>query len=316
MKKKDLLDKMELIDPKYIEESEKMTRKPKRIVALIAAAILLSALTIAIPLSINEKQPSHTPSASAVQEPYGTESTQAPESNESDAIPTEPYPYDFEVSFSEIRLPPKDDFIPSESTTQGLAVGDIAPFYESFTEDCDFIEGKVINVYEKHYEYTVISHKFKEGDRAYCYTDSVIYEFEISRVWRGNFTAGETILIEDMQLFCNTQFYMQKGHSYLIPIRDAGEDIAILALNSHTAEGETKRQTPYATEYPYHPQIEITLDGYYFFPDEWTTLAEPCEELIKVTDAEFNRGTAWYKDKMVLLDPDTFEARMKKLLSQ
>lgn len=315
MKKKDFLDKMELIDLKYIEESETAARRSKRSAPLIAAVLLLCTLIIAIPLATNKKQPSDAPPAENT-ETVGAALIQAPETKENDDIPTEPYPYSSEVSFSEIKLPPDDDFTPSESTTQGSATGDIAPFYEEFTADCDFIEGKVVNIYEKHYEYTVISHKFKEGDRAVCNTDSVIYEFEISRVWRGDFNAGETILIEDMQLFCDTQFYMQKGHSYLIPIRNAGERIAILSLNADTAEGETERQTPYTTEYPYHPQIEITLDGYYLFPDEWTTLAEPSEELIKVTDAEFDQGTLWYKDKMVLLDPDTFEIRIKKLLSQ
>ncbi|MBE6685843.1 MAG: hypothetical protein E7591_01270 [Ruminococcaceae bacterium] len=223
--------------------------------------------------------------------------------------------YTSPVSYSDLSFYGENKaFIPSESTTQGLATGDIAPFYESFTKDCAFIEGRVTSLYEKTYEYSVRSSKFSENDRAYCYTVSVIYEFEIERVWSGDFTAGEKILIEDMQLFCGEQFYMNKGHKYLIPIRDVGEDIAILALNADTAEGETKRQTPYSTEYPYHPQIEKTADGYYFFSDDWTTLAS--EKAIKVENVDFEYGSVYYRDKMLLLDSKSFEENIKKMLLQ
>ena len=115
-----------------------------------------------------------------------------------------------------------------------------------------------------------------------------------------------------MQLFCGEQFYMNKGHKYLVPIYNAGEDIAILAMNAAKAEGETKRLSPYSTEYPYHPQIELTKDGYYFFPDEWESLAG--EDAVKVTNAKFNGGTVYYKHKMLLLDAATFEEKFQNLL--
>ena len=102
-----------------------------------------------------------------------------------------------------------------------------------------------------------------------------------------------------MQVGCGDQFYMKKGHKYLVPIEN---------------ESGTKRQTPYTTAYPYHPQIELTTDGYYFFPSDWQTLAT--ENAIKVTDVEFGEGSVYYKDKMLLLDTESFEENMKKLLSK
>ncbi|MBE6572784.1 MAG: hypothetical protein E7652_00145 [Ruminococcaceae bacterium] len=318
MKGRELLDKMELIAPEFINEAEEKKPRKVRNAVLIAACIALALSIAVIPLAVKDRTPEKnedniTDGIEKAASDTDKSTEEAPKESDSYPIPPEPVP---DLMYSTIKLLPDDDFVPSEEVADNGVMGDIAPFYESFTEDCDFIEGRVVDVYEKRYEYTVASHKFKEGDRAYCYTYSVIYEFEISRVWRGEYSVGDTVLIEDMQLFCGSQFYMQKGHSYLVPIYNAGEDISIISLNAHTAEGDIKRRTPYSTQYPYHPQIEITLDGYYFFPDEWTTLAEEGPELFRVKDVDFKYGTTYYDDKMVLLDPASFEIRMQKMLSQ
>ncbi|MBR5514732.1 MAG: hypothetical protein IKU52_00850 [Clostridia bacterium] len=226
---------------------------------------------------------------------------------------TEETNYSSPVAYSSLSFyGDKKTFIPSQSANQSLVTVDIAPFYESYTENCDFIEGVITNVYEKCYEYTLPATK-SEGT-AHAYTISVIYEFEIEKSRRGKHKAGERILIEDMQIGCGEQFYMKKGHKYLVPIENAGDDIAIFGLNADKAKGETKRQTPYTTVYPYHPQIEITKNGYYFFSNDWESLA--AENALKVTDVEFDGGSVYYKDRMLLLDSESFEENIKKLLSK
>lgn len=312
MKGKDLLDKLENIDDRYIAESEeKASHKPARKWSILAASLLvLSSLCILLPLSILKTEDKPLPKA----EPDQIEETRPEETMSQNDTPPE---YKEKVSYNDLYFTlteNEEKYIPSEDVMNSEAMGDVAPFYETEIAGCDLIEGKVTDVYEKRYEYTLPAHKFKDGDRSYCYTVSVIYEFEITRTWRGTHKAGEKILIEDMQLFCGTQFYMQKGHSYLVPIYDAGEKIAILGLNADKAEGDIKRQTPYSTRYPYHPQIEITVDGYYFFPDDWTTLAT--DNAIRVTDVKFDWGTVYYEDRMLLLDPESFEKHMKILLAE
>lgn len=83
-------------------------------------------------------------------------------------------------------------------------------------------------------------------------------------------------------------------------------------MGHECAGGDITRETTYSTIYPYHPQIEVTDDGLYLIPDDWTTLtAKNAREVIMDTlDEEY----FYYHDKMRLVDEKTFAEQMAALI--
>lgn len=190
---------------------------------------------------------------------------------------------------------------------------DIAPFDESMLSDCcAIIEGTITDMYMKHYSYDTYDDKFGKDNIYHHSSQSVVYELNISKVWYGDDELSEkTILIEDKLFFIDEHFSLKNGGTYVIPIYNAGDT---LFVREDFAGGDIVRDSIYSTIYPFHPQIEITTDGNYVVSTDWKTLASGSFRIINMDTIPENEYT-YYSDKMRLLDANTFEIQMNKLIN-
>ncbi len=185
---------------------------------------------------------------------------------------------------------------------------DIKEFDEStLSQDscCMIVEGTVTNLYVKHYFYDVYNDKFEENGILHGRTDTVVYEITVDKTWYGVDVSGETILVEDTSYFTEPILAVKQGKRYVLPLYEYGESIWT-GVHEY-AGGDITRETSYSTIYPYHPQIEVTMDGEYLISQDWTTLvAENAREVIM--DIKENENYDQYK--MYLVDGDTFAEQM------
>lgn len=188
---------------------------------------------------------------------------------------------------------------------------DIKEFDEStLSQDscCMIVEGTVTNLYVKHYFYDVYSDKFEENGILHGRTDTVVYEIAVDKTWYGVDVSGETILVEDTSYFTEPILAVKQGKRYVLPLYEYGESIWT-GVHEY-AGGDITRETSYSTIYPYHPQIEVTIDGSYLISQDWTTLvAENAREVIMDIKEDENYG----QYKMYLVDGDTFAEQMSIL---
>lgn len=193
------------------------------------------------------------------------------------------------------------------------AMLDITSFDESaLSQDhcCMIIEGTVVDLYVKHYNYDIYSDKFEENGILHCRKDTVVYEVAVDKTWLGEDISGGTILIEDTSYFTEPILAVKEGGRYVLPLYEYGN--SVWTLGDEYAGGDIARETPYSTIYPFHPQIEVTNDGSYVVSQDWTTLvANNAKEVIMDT---LDDGDFW-KDKMYLVDEKTFEEQMTILIS-
>ncbi len=189
---------------------------------------------------------------------------------------------------------------------------DIKEFDEStLSQDhcCMIIEGTVVNLYVKHYTYDIYSDKFEENGILHGKTDTVVYEVAVDKTWYGEDISGETILIEDTSYFIEPILAVKEGGRYVLPLYEYGD--SIWTLGHEYAGGDIARETAYSTIYPYHPQIEVIGDGSYFVSQDWTTLVEKnAKEVIMDTLDDED----YWKDKMYLVDENTFASQMTILI--
>ena len=192
------------------------------------------------------------------------------------------------------------------------SVMDVKAFDESMLSQdhcCMIVEGTVVDLYVKHYTYDVYSDKFEENGILHGMTNTIIYEVAVDKTWYGGDISGNTILIEDTSYFTEPILAVKEGGRYVLPLYEYGD--SIWTLGHEYAGGDITRETTYSTIYPYHPQIEVTNDGSYFVSQDWTTLtADNAREVIMDTldDDDF------WKDKMYLIDGNTFAERMAVLI--
>ena len=171
------------------------------------------------------------------------------------------------------------------------------------------IEGTVVNLYVKHYDFDVYYDKFDEGDVMHLETDTVVYEIAVEKTWFGEDASGETILVEDTAYFGQPTLAMKAGLRYVLPLCEYGD--TVWTLGHEYAGGDITRESSYCTVYPYHPEIKVTDDGYYLISNDWTTLiAKNAKEVIMDT---LENGDYW-KDKMFLVDGNTFADQMAILI--
>ncbi len=303
MRGEKFLEKFGLIDEKFIEEAEeKKTKKNIRIPILIAACFVLVLLVAALPFF--KKEPPSDPN-----EIYNAvDTTERPEITYTPSQVYDGIPYSA-LDISDTGLDPE------LKDAAGIMTADIAPFYEEYLVDCvAVVEGRVKDVRIKNYEYTTDYDKFKEGGSTRYLWDTVIYEIEVEKIYKGEL-GTETLIIEDTILF-DSMFYLKKDHRYVIPVIQTSEDVAYGLWQGNITEGSNKKESIYSSLYSYHPQIERTEDGYYIFPDDWSTLAS-CGTALKVTmDVEFGCGTVYFKDKMMLIDSVNFEKLFEDILTK
>lgn len=191
---------------------------------------------------------------------------------------------------------------------------DIKAFDESaLSQDhcCMIIEGTVVNLYSKRYNYDIYSDKFEENGILHAITDTVVYEVAVDKTWYGEDIGGKTILIEDTSYFTEPVLAVKKGRRYVLPLYEYGD--SVWTLGREYAGGDITRETRYSTVYPYHPQIAVTDDGSYVISKDWKTLtAVNARDIIMDTPAGEDTD---YQDKMCLVDADTFTRQMSVLVS-
>ena len=137
----------------------------------------------------------------------------------------------------------------------------------------------------------------------------IVYEVAVDKTWYGGDISGDTILIEETSYFTEPIVAVKEGCRYVLPLYEYGD--SIWTLGHEYAGGDITRETIYSTIYPYHPQIEVTNDGSYLVSVDWTTLtANNAKEVIMDTLDD----DVFWKDKMYLIDGDTFAGQMAVLI--
>lgn len=208
-------------------------------------------------------------------------------------------------------------FADGELNAEALSLtdnADVLPFDESILSQdgcCTIIEGTIVNLYVKHYDYNVYYDKFGENDIMHMQTDTVVYEIAVDKTWYGEDVSEQTITIEDTTYFTEPVLAVKTGMRYVLPLYEYGE--SIWTLGHEYAGGDITRESRYSTIYPYHPQIAVTDDGSYFIPKDWPTLtAVNARDVIMDT---LDEEHSYYQDRMCLIDADTFASQMSVLVS-
>ena len=306
-----------------VEAAERRTRTTKVRFAVIAAAvvmILLATATVALGIAtrngdsdIETERGIPTEAVAASEREIPTESIDVPD-EERDYNP---------VNLSGLLIPEAE--IASGITADGRKA-DIASFKEeSVGCCCAIIEGKVTGVTPK--RYTSEYHWIGEQWNTIYYTNTVLYEIKIEKVWYGDgFEVGQTFLLEDDEIsICDPIMTYRVGRTYVIPVINHGYELNDLVINAPRIDGEitgdTEYVSPYGSIYPYgFPQITKTDDGKYLTLTDFPTLtSEPCVHVIVDDGSEYADSfemTDFLRDKLRLIDGDVFAERMEELVSK
>ncbi len=167
--------------------------------------------------------------------------------------------------------------------------GKIAPFTENLLgESSAVIKGTVINISFKEY---------KDSGETLPSRQTVIYEVKVDKIYYSNesFNVGDTIRVEN-DLYTYTSL-----ENSLVQL--SGNRQYMLALNNNDAV--------LSIVYPFAPQIEITKDGQYFFPDTWVTLIN---EKTKTVTMDVQEDLGYYGE-MKLRDDPQFEDDFQKIVN-
>lgn len=159
--------------------------------------------------------------------------------------------------------------------------GKIAPFTEELlSESAAFIKGTVTEI------------AFEN--------DHVIYTVLVSGVFGASkgVETGDTIrVVNDLYTYTSLEGSVEKlqmGRTYLVPLilyEEEGKDV-------------------FSVLYPFAPQIQMTQDGKYLYPDHYTSLDAPGASIVEM-DTEEGYG---YYGSMKLRDDQEFEKDLEKLV--
>lgn len=300
MKEKALLKIFNDIDEKYIEEAVpigKARRTDKKII-LIRWGTAAACLCLALIGAVTFLKPGTS------NQPAGTSGT----TQELSGPTEENYLY-----YS--KLVDADNTVNKDIFEQFAAhEADIAAFDESMLENCvAVIEGEIVNIHPKNYSFTTADDKFGEGGTLDYKVSTVVYEIKVAKAWYGEMKAGDTVTVEDQLFFADEILAIKKGHSYVIPICEAGNEIWSFN-HKELLSGDIQRDSIYGTVYPYHPQIEAIAGGYIVSTD-WETLTAG-EKSDIIIDMELGENGDFYKDKMKLIPAETFSRQMDILIER
>ena len=184
------------------------------------------------------------------------------------------------------------NFVDSTKIEAPVAVtgteGKIAAFTENLlSESGAVIKGTVINITFKDY---------KDNADAQPSRQSVIYEVKVDKIYFSNesFQVGDTIIVEnDLYTYTSLAGSMEKlntNRQYLLLLNNNEDELSII--------------------YPFAPQIEITEDKKYVFPEHWVTLVnEKTKSVSMDIDDDFS-----YYGEMKLREDTEFEDDFQKLV--
>ena len=298
------------IDDDIIDEVQSSIEKRKTSFTryFTVAASFCVIVAGAILLFSQHKLPVNPPQDEDIQPPTTQTAQQTP--NVIDSMPTTP---DYSaINYNNIELPSAqtDPVLMEQFASVSI---DIAPFDEAvLSECCGILEGRITKIYSKHYTYDFYDDKFGEMELYHSYSDSIIYELEVEKVWYGTaFSEGSTILIEDQFYFPDSYFALMEGRSYVLPIFEYG-DTVMTGATGEIASGDLSRDSIYCTEYPFHPQITRTEDGCYLVTTDWPSLtAGPCRVVNMEAETEYE---GFFKDKFRLVYAEDFSERMMSII--
>ena len=235
-----------------------------------------------------------------------TENTQDPDAQTQQTEYVSSPVYYGSLMFSDAELNIEALSLPEEA--------DILPFDESLLSQdgcCMIVEGTIVNLYVKQYDYDVHDDKFDKNDIMHMQASTVVYEIAVGKTWYGEDVSGGTITVEDAAYFAEPALAVKTGRRYVLPLYEYGD--TIWTLGHEYVGGDITRESRFSTVYPQHPQIEVTDDGFYFVPQDWTTLTSKNarEVIMNNLDQEY----AYYRDKMYLVDSDSFTSQISVLVS-
>ncbi len=166
--------------------------------------------------------------------------------------------------------------------------GKIAPFTENLISESDLvIKGTVINISFKDYQDTGSN----QIDR-----QTVVYTVHIDKLYYSNslLNEGETITLEnDLYTYTSLEGSLEKlsnNRQYILSIKQEDEKFSII--------------------YPFAPQIEVTSDGKYLFPDHWPTLINEMTKTVTIDTQEEIKISG----EMKLREDPEFEMDFQKLV--
>ena len=218
---------------------------------------------------------------------------------------------DHAIYYSERPLPESGADPDILASLSGAAVCRTA-FDESGLANCiGIVEGTVKDMYVKEYTYRMRNDKFGDQGVFTYHSKSLVVVFEIEKTLWGDLDTCTTIVLENHLSYSYSEIELMKvGHRYVVPIWMTDEDISLVAQDDQFVGGDVTRESPYAVYYPYHPQIEVTLDGDFIVPADWECLTAPPDDArFIVMDVE---EYALYD--LYLLDEATFTERMDQLI--
>ena len=197
-----------------------------------------------------------------------------------------------------------------DSTAQpSLVAFDIDMFHESITRnDSSVVEGEILDMWVNNYEYSCTFEKFGPDGVLNYKQSTVAYKIKVNRVLSGDFSAGDEIIVEDVNYPIDRIVSVKKGSIYVIPIIKGD---GVLYLGGTLKSGSNVLESEYYTYYPFHPQIE-KVDGGYVVPDDWKTLiTDECTKIIiDIPESEMNFSVSLY-----FVPDSVFDERMSMVLN-
>lgn len=231
--------------------------------------------------------------------------------NDNSNIPANPIEQKNEILYSDLTdtsTQIDEDVVDFKSSS----VMDVASFNESMLNKCiAIVEGEIVDMKLK--EYTIVSEYDKfESDTLTEKIYTVVYEINIAKTRYGDIEENQTILIEDTVFLLDEVLSLKTGHSYVLPLYNAGNEIWE-TTGGKLISGDIKRESIYSTVYSFHPQIEV-VDSGYIFSNDWETLAT--DEATKIVmDAELGEDAEYYKDKMMFASKAVFEKQFESIIN-
>jgi len=191
----------------------------------------------------------------------------------------------------------------------------IAAFTENIlSESSAVIKGTVMNIRFKEYKYVIESGE-DQSVETQAARQSVIYEVKVDKIYNSivPFSVDETILIEnDLYTYTSLASSVEKlsiNRQYILALYE-NEGEVYVGADTENVEHTEKLESNLSVLYPFTPQIEITKDGQYLFPDHWKTLIN---DKTKTVIMDGDEGFGYYGE-MKLREDSTFEDDFQKVV--
>ena len=204
------------------------------------------------------------------------------------------------VLYSALNFPESVSLAAPDSVFQ--MNGKIAAFTEALlSESKAVIKGTVTKVWFKDYENPAVAGELRR--------QTVVYEITVDKVFYSNgvVKAGDKVALEnDLYTYtslANSVDQLKSNRQYILAVIDNGETM-------DSKSGPKSPESNLSVLYPFAPQIEITTDGQYLFPDHWTSLINSTTQTVTM-DGE---NTSGYYGEMKLRRDGEFETNFQKIV--